>query len=125
MIKHLQTMKDPIVSKLKQSELNLITMENAYHSPEESEKDPDSSLNNHIVIRNLKWRSSSVSLIVVFFFLQIACSNSFYFLNLHIFLRDYVDTLYYQQKSNKRKRNQVHNNTEFVFNETAAPLNAP
>ena len=70
MIKHLQEMGDPIVSKLKQSELNPITMENAYHSPEESEEDPDSSSNNHdnrIVIRDLKWRSSSVSLIVIFF----------------------------------------------------------
>lgn len=66
MIKHLQEMGDPIVSKLKQSELNPITMENAYHSPEESEEDPDSS-NNRIVIRDLKWRSSSVSLIVIFF----------------------------------------------------------
>ena len=70
MIKHLQEMGDPIVSKLKQSELNPITMENAYHSPEESEEDPDSSSNNRdnrIVIRDLKWRSSSVSLIVIFF----------------------------------------------------------
>ena len=70
MIKHLQEMGDPIVSKLKQSELNPITMENAYHSPEESEEDPDSLSNNHdnhIVIRDLKWRSSSVSLIVIFF----------------------------------------------------------
>ena len=67
MIKHLQEMGDPIVSKLKQSELNPITMENAYHSPEESEEDLDSSSNNRIVIRDLKWRSSSVSLIVIFF----------------------------------------------------------
>jgi hypothetical protein len=70
MIKHLQEMGDPIVSKLKQSELNPITMENAYHSLEESEEDPDSSSNNRdnrIVIRDLKWRSSSVSLIVIFF----------------------------------------------------------
>jgi hypothetical protein len=70
MIKHLQEMGDPIVSKLKQSELNPIIMENAYHSPEESEEDPDSSSNNRdnrIVIRDLKWRSSSVSLIVIFF----------------------------------------------------------
>jgi hypothetical protein len=66
MIKHLQEMGDPIVSKLKQSELNPITMENAYHSPEESEEDPD-SLSNRIVIRDLKWRSSCVSLIVIFF----------------------------------------------------------
>ena len=75
MIKHLQTMKDPIVSKLKQSELNPITMENAYHSPEESEEDPDSSLNNRIVIRDLKWRSSSVSLIVIFFYKQHALTH--------------------------------------------------
>ena len=70
MIKHLQEMGDLIVSKLKQSELNPITMENAYYSPEESEEDPDSSSNNcdnRIVIRDLKWRSSSVSLIVIFF----------------------------------------------------------
>jgi hypothetical protein len=66
MIKHLQEMGDPIVSKLKQSELNPITMENAYHSPEESEEDPDNR-DNRIVIRDLKWRSSSVSLIVIFF----------------------------------------------------------
>ena len=57
MIKHLQEMGDLIVSKLKQSELNPITMENAYHSPEEFEEDPYSSSNNHdnlIVIRDLK-----------------------------------------------------------------------
>jgi hypothetical protein len=67
-----------------------------------------------------------LSLIVVFFFfLQTACSNSFYILKLRMFLRDYVDKLYYRQKPDKRKRNRVHDNTEFVFNETAAPLNAP
>src|SRR5271154_6505907 len=42
-----------------------------------------------------------------------------------MFLRNYVDKLYYQQKPDKRKRNRVHDNTKFVFNETAAPLNAP
>ena len=42
MIKHLQEMRDLIVSKLKQSELNPITMENAYHSLEESKEDLDS-----------------------------------------------------------------------------------
>jgi hypothetical protein len=41
-----------------------------------------------------------------------------------MFLRDYVDKLYYRQKPDKRKRNRVHDNTKFVFNETAAPLNA-
>ncbi|RGB21897.1 hypothetical protein C1646_777045 [Rhizophagus diaphanus] len=46
---------DPIVSKLKKSELNLIMLENAYNSPEESEVDSDNNSNeNHIVIRDIK-----------------------------------------------------------------------
>ena len=70
MISHLQKMGDPIVSKFKQSELNPILMENAYHSPEESEEELDngkelnnSKRENRIVIRNLQWRSDSVSII--------------------------------------------------------------
>jgi hypothetical protein len=70
MIRHLQKMGDPIVSKFKQSELNPILMENAYHSPEESEEEPDngkelnnSKRENRIVIRDLQWRSDSVSII--------------------------------------------------------------
>lgn len=62
MIRHLQLLDDPIVSKLKKSELSPIVMENAYHSPEESEVDPDSaSGENLIVIRDIKWRSDCVS----------------------------------------------------------------
>jgi hypothetical protein len=70
MISHLQIMGDPIVSKFRQSELNPILMENAYHSPEESEEEPDngkelnnSKRENRIVIRDLQWRSDSVSII--------------------------------------------------------------
>ena len=70
MISHLQKMGDPIVSKFKQSELNPILMENAYHSPKESEEELDngkelnnSKRENRIVIRNLQWRSDSVSII--------------------------------------------------------------
>ena len=70
MISHLQIMEDPIVSKFQQSELNPILMENAYHSPEESEEEPDngkelnnSKRENRIVIRDLQWRSDSVSII--------------------------------------------------------------
>lgn len=62
MIKHLQLLDDPIISKLKKSELNPIMLENAYHSPEESEVDPDSDSNeNRIVIQDIKWRSDCVS----------------------------------------------------------------
>ncbi|POG73605.1 hypothetical protein GLOIN_2v1772262 [Rhizophagus irregularis DAOM 181602=DAOM 197198] len=41
MVRHLQLLDDPIVSKLKKSELNPIMLENAYHSPEESEVNSD------------------------------------------------------------------------------------
>lgn len=77
MISHLQVMEDPIVSKFQQSELNPILMENAYHSPEESEEEPDngkesnnSKRGNRIVIRDLQWRSDSVSIIKYIFFHQ-------------------------------------------------------
>lgn len=62
MVRHLQLLDDPVVSKLKKSELNPIIMENAYHSPEESEIDSDSNSDeNCIVIRDIKWRSDCVS----------------------------------------------------------------
>ena len=45
-------------------------MENAYHSPEDSEEKPDngnelnnSKKENQIVIRDIQWRSDSVSII--------------------------------------------------------------
>lgn len=62
MIAHLQKISDPVVTKLKQSELNPIIMENAYHSPEDSEVDEASSTGNQIVVRDLSWRSDSVSI---------------------------------------------------------------
>jgi hypothetical protein len=42
-----------------------------------------------------------------------------------MFLRDYVDKLYYRYKPDKRKRKRVHEDNEYASNETAAPLNAP
>ena len=70
MISHLQRIRDPIVSKFQQSELNPILMKNAYHSPEDSEEEPDngnelnnSKKENQIVIRDIQWRSNSVSII--------------------------------------------------------------
>ena len=42
-------------------------MENAYHSPEESEEEPNelnnSKKENRIVIQDIQWRSDSVSII--------------------------------------------------------------
>jgi hypothetical protein len=61
-------MGDPVVSKFRASELNPILMENVYHSPEESEVDPDSTLEeNRIVIRDIRWRSDCVSINVNIF----------------------------------------------------------
>ena len=42
-----------------------------------------------------------------------------------MFLRDYVDKLYYRYKPDKRRRKRVHDDTEYASNETAAPLNTP
>ena len=58
MINHLSVIKDPVVTKLHQHELVLIINENAYHSPEESEEDPeekpgDIKKENKIIIRDL------------------------------------------------------------------------
>ncbi|RGB23366.1 hypothetical protein C1646_774599, partial [Rhizophagus diaphanus] len=70
MVRHLQLLDNPIVSKLKKSELNPIILENAYHSLEESEVDSDNDSNeNRIIIRDIKWRSNC----------------------LRMFLRDYLD----------------------------------
>ena len=69
MIKYLQNVRDQIVTKLNQLKFNPILAENAYHNPEESERDAnDLSSDNYIVIRDLKWRSNSISLIINFFF---------------------------------------------------------
>ena len=57
----MQKLGDPIVSKFDQAELNPIIMENAYHSPEESETDEGSN-QNHVVIWDLSWRSDTVSI---------------------------------------------------------------
>ena len=62
MIEHLQQIGDPVISKFRQSELSPIMKENVYHSPEESETDPDNdSGENVIVIRDIEWRSDCVS----------------------------------------------------------------
>ena len=72
MIKRLQRIGDPIVSNFWQLEINLILIENAYHSPEESEEDESEDNGaNCVIIQDLRWRSDTVSIRYIFF-LQIA-----------------------------------------------------
>jgi len=42
-----------------------------------------------------------------------------------MFLRDYVDGLFYRLKSDKRKRKRFHDDSRFATGETTAPQNAP
>ncbi|GET01133.1 hypothetical protein GLOIN_2v1776798 [Rhizophagus clarus] len=57
--KHANSRKnDPVISKLKKSELNLIMIKNVYHSLEESEVNPDGDSNETcIIIQDIEWRS--------------------------------------------------------------------
>jgi hypothetical protein len=57
-IKHLQLIKDPLIKKFN---LKQIMESNLYHSPEESETDSEAE-KNKIVVKDLKWRSSTVSI---------------------------------------------------------------
>ncbi|GBB89687.1 hypothetical protein RclHR1_16480003 [Rhizophagus clarus] len=93
MIVHLQLLDDPVISKLKKSELNPIVMENVYHSPEESEVDPDGDSNETCILQ--------------------------------MFLRDYLDVLFYQQTIDKRRRKRVFDDSRYASGEDTAPLNAP
>jgi hypothetical protein len=61
MIKYLELVEDPLIKKFKRKDLQLIIDQNAYHSQEDSETDPESGEKN-IVIKDLKWRSSTVSI---------------------------------------------------------------
>ena len=51
--------------------------------------------------------------------------NSFYIFKLRMFLRDYLDAIFYQQKPDRRKRTRVYDTSNFATGETKAPLNAP
>ncbi|UZN99503.1 uncharacterized protein OCT59_000772 [Rhizophagus irregularis] len=58
-IDKLTTLKDRLVDKFYDDELRPVRTENRYHSLEESETDEDNPNKRKIVIRDLKWRSSS------------------------------------------------------------------
>jgi hypothetical protein len=62
MINHLQRIGDPLIQKFSNDHLQPILDNSAYHSPEISETDEeDPSGKRKIVIKDLKWRSSTVS----------------------------------------------------------------
>ncbi|UZO07437.1 uncharacterized protein OCT59_027721 [Rhizophagus irregularis] len=101
LIKHLQMVKNSLVKKFKDEDLQLIIDNNAYHSPEESETDCENGRSN-ILVKDLKWRSDT----------------------LRLFLREYIDRLRTEQPNNRKLRERVTGNC-FCNNELAAPLLAP
>ncbi|UZO27506.1 uncharacterized protein OCT59_019699 [Rhizophagus irregularis] len=56
-IVNLKELKDPLIEKFKDEELLPIVSDNGYHSPEFSEDDDGQNI---IVVRNLRWRSSTL-----------------------------------------------------------------
>jgi len=60
MINHLQFVNNFLIKRFKDEELELVCDDNLYHSPEDSET--DESGKNIIVVKDLKWRSSTVSI---------------------------------------------------------------
>ncbi len=61
---------DPLIKKFKKYDLILIKESNLYHSPELSESDEDKTKKRKIVVKDLKWRSSTVSLLSILFSLS-------------------------------------------------------
>lgn len=61
-------LEDRLMNKFYNDELNPIRSDNRYHSPELSETDEaDDSNNRKIVVRDLKWRSATVSNFLFYF----------------------------------------------------------
>ena len=61
MILHLQKVGDPIVRKFQDENLQPVLNDSAYYSPEISEMDEENPNQRKVVIKDLKWRSSTVS----------------------------------------------------------------
>jgi len=59
--------KNSLVKKFKDEDLQLIIDNNAYHSPEESETDCENGRSN-IIVKDLKWRSDTVSISSCFYY---------------------------------------------------------
>ncbi|PKK44827.1 hypothetical protein RhiirC2_722730, partial [Rhizophagus irregularis] len=61
-IDKLTTLKDRLVDKFYDDELQLVQTENRYHSLEKSETDEDNPNKRKIIIQDLKWRLFSVNI---------------------------------------------------------------
>jgi hypothetical protein len=67
-IDRLRAEKDPLIKQFTKDELQPIMNDNRYHSQEESETDSEQPRGERkIVIKDLPWRSSTVSLLFVLF----------------------------------------------------------
>jgi hypothetical protein len=55
MINNLKNNNDHLIGQFNKTELEPITKQNCYHSPEESDE------NNNIIVKDLPWRSDTVS----------------------------------------------------------------
>ncbi|CAG8563574.1 17863_t:CDS:2 [Racocetra fulgida] len=60
MIDHLIEVNDKLIRKVKKEDLKIIQSSNRYYSPEVSETDVE-LIERNIVIKDLKWRSQTVS----------------------------------------------------------------
>jgi len=63
MIEHLEAIKDPLIRKFRENEIQPIKDNSAYHSPELSETDGDEpGGKRNIIVKDLKWHSETVRL---------------------------------------------------------------
>ena len=67
-IEHLQIVNNRLIKNFKDRELKPIIDDNFYHSPEDSETDQENpSGQRNIVVRDLDWRSTAVSIFLFLF----------------------------------------------------------
>lgn len=66
-ISKLREINDPLIGNFKEEELLPITIDNGYHSPEFSEEEEEENKENKITVRNMWWRSSTVSQFIKLF----------------------------------------------------------
>jgi hypothetical protein len=61
MVRHLQLVDDQVIKQFRTRDLRPILDNNMCHSPEESETDEENPAKRIIVVKDLKWRSTTVS----------------------------------------------------------------
>ena len=86
MINHLRMVGDPLIRKFNHEHLQPVIDHSAYHSPEISETDEENpSGKRKIVIRDLKWRSSTVSNVLKL--ITISINTNYFFLVSFVFTK--------------------------------------